>query len=100
MEIAQQKSKSLRSILPHNSLRQHIITSKYAMDPLTAVGLASNIIQFVEVASRILSAARKLHSSADGIAFGNEEPEVLALNLRDLAEVENIRQLAERTAEV
>jgi hypothetical protein len=74
---------------------QRHLTSNYAMDPLTAVGLAGNIVQFVEVASRILSAARKLHNSAHGIAIGNEESEVLALNLRDLAEVENLRQLDE-----
>lgn len=45
------------------------------MDPLTAVGLARNIIYFVDFSAKILSRAKELRESATGATAENEEVE-------------------------
>lgn len=55
------------------------------MDPLTAVGLAGNIIQFVDFSMKILSGSVQLYSSASGATEEHDELESLTRNLRDLA---------------
>ncbi|KAE9364168.1 hypothetical protein N431DRAFT_563558 [Stipitochalara longipes BDJ] len=56
------------------------------MDPLTAVGLAGNIISFLDVTSKVLSKARELYDSASGATLENDELESLTKNLKDLAD--------------
>ena len=56
------------------------------MDPLTAAGLASNIVQFVEFTTKILSGARRLYTSTSGAIEENQKLESLTENLRELAE--------------
>jgi hypothetical protein len=58
------------------------------MDPLTAVGLAGNIITFVDFSIEVLSRARQLHDSAtsSGATAENEELESLTKNLKALAD--------------
>jgi hypothetical protein len=36
------------------------------MDPLTAIGLAGNIVQFVDYGSKIAGKARHIHNSSNG----------------------------------
>ena len=56
------------------------------MDPLTAVGLAGNIITFIDLSSKVLSTAKQLCDSASGATSENNELESLTKNLKDLAD--------------
>ncbi|OJJ72102.1 hypothetical protein ASPBRDRAFT_55333 [Aspergillus brasiliensis CBS 101740] len=56
------------------------------MDPLTAAGLASSIIAFVDFTSKVLSRCQKLYRSASGATTENLELEHLATTIRQLAE--------------
>lgn len=56
------------------------------MDPLTAVGLAGNIITFVDLSTKVLSKAKQLYGSASGATSENDELESLTKNLKDLAD--------------
>jgi hypothetical protein len=67
------------------------------MEALLAVGLASNVVQFADFASRLVASARNLYLSANGKSAPNEELELLTRNLRALAETENLKQLAKNT---
>ncbi|TVY35313.1 hypothetical protein LSUB1_G005650 [Lachnellula subtilissima] len=54
------------------------------MDPLTAVGLAGNIISFVDFSLKTLSKAKQLYESASGATAENEELESLTKDLKSL----------------
>jgi hypothetical protein len=56
------------------------------MDPLTAVGLAGNIITFVDLSTKVLSRAKELYNSASGSTSENDELESLTKSLKDLAD--------------
>jgi hypothetical protein len=49
-------------------------------DPVTATGLAGNIVQFVQFASDIVSKFREIYTSAAGAARGTSELVILAEN--------------------
>lgn len=55
------------------------------MDPLTAIGLAGNIITFVDLSTKILSRTKELYESASGATTENDELESLTKNLKELA---------------
>lgn len=54
------------------------------MDPLTALGLASNIVQFVDFASKLISQSHEIYRSADGALEDNVALEHVAKNLSRL----------------
>ena len=54
------------------------------LDPLTALGLAGNIVQFVDFSSKIVSKARDIHNSANGSLPENIDTETVAQSLRVL----------------
>jgi hypothetical protein len=56
------------------------------LDPLTALGLAGNIITFVDYSTKVLSRGRELYESATGSTEENEELESLTRNLKDLVD--------------
>ena len=56
------------------------------MDPLTAVGLAGNIITFIDLSTKVVSRAKQLYESASGATSENDELESLTKNLKDLAD--------------
>lgn len=56
------------------------------LDPLTAAGLAGNIITFVDFSSKALAKGKQLYDSASGATKENEEVEALTRNLKDLAQ--------------
>jgi hypothetical protein len=56
------------------------------MDPLTALGLASNIVQFVDFTSKLISTAHSLYTSTSGAKAEHLELEALANTLRGLAD--------------
>jgi hypothetical protein len=55
------------------------------MDPLTALGLASNIIQIISFTSNLISKGREIYKSADGTLITNLELEAITRNLQDLS---------------
>ncbi|KAK1756510.1 hypothetical protein QBC47DRAFT_445089 [Echria macrotheca] len=56
------------------------------MESLVALGLASNVIQFVDFASKLISTAHTLYVSSTGSTAENAELEVLATHIRALAD--------------
>jgi hypothetical protein len=54
------------------------------MDPLAALSLAGNVIQFVDFGSRILGIADELYHSASGALAVNDELEFVTNDLRTL----------------
>jgi hypothetical protein len=56
------------------------------MDPLIALGLASNIIQFVDFASKLFSTTKRLYVSQSGASAEHLELESLARHIKKLAE--------------
>jgi uncharacterized protein YfkK (UPF0435 family) len=54
------------------------------MDPLTAVGLAGNIITFIDLSTKVVSRAKQLYESTSGATSENDELESLTKNLKDL----------------
>ncbi|PMD57951.1 uncharacterized protein K444DRAFT_614646 [Hyaloscypha bicolor E] len=56
------------------------------MDPLTAVGLAGNIITFIDLSTKVVCRTKQLYESASGATSENDELEGLTKNLKDLAD--------------
>lgn len=56
------------------------------MDPLTAVGLAASILQFVQFGGSLLSKAHQIHTSALGALPDHIDCEKVTIRLIDLAE--------------
>lgn len=54
------------------------------MDPLTAIGLASAIVQFVDFSYTLVSEAREMYSSAKGARAEHDEADSAIDRLRDL----------------
>ncbi|KAE9367094.1 hypothetical protein N431DRAFT_304052, partial [Stipitochalara longipes BDJ] len=55
------------------------------LDPLTALSLAGNIIQFVDFASKLFVRGREIYNSAEGLSVCDQELETIAKDLRDIS---------------
>jgi hypothetical protein len=73
------------------------------MDPFTAIGLASNVLQFIDFSYKVISGVNKIRSSATGMTPENERLSVLVEDLNVVtqnlvrgapAKTENERQLS------
>ena len=51
------------------------------MEPLTALGLAGNVIQFIDFSSQLVSKGHKIYRSLDGTLDENIDAEIVATNL-------------------
>jgi hypothetical protein len=51
------------------------------LDPLTAIGLAGNIVQFVDFSFKIVSKASEIKQSADGVLTENLDLEIVTRDL-------------------
>ena len=60
--------------------------NKIAMDPLTALGLAANIVQFVDFTSKLISQSHEIYRSADGALEDHVALENVANNLSKLSD--------------
>ena len=58
------------------------------LDPLTALGFASNLVQLVEISIKLVSKTRSIYESANGTLIDNSELETIA---KDLAQLTNQR---------
>jgi predicted nuclease with TOPRIM domain len=54
------------------------------LEPLTAIGLAGTLIQFVDFSSKIVSKASAIYASADGALPENQDAETVAQSLQVL----------------
>jgi hypothetical protein len=57
----------------------------YKMDPLTALGVAASIIQFVDFGSSLVSGSVERYRSATGASASNDELESLTEDLRNMS---------------
>ena len=55
------------------------------LDPFSALGLAGNIIQFVDFGGKLLSHSAELYRSVDGALSFNKELEIITGDLRSLS---------------
>jgi hypothetical protein len=55
------------------------------LDPLTALSLAGNIIQFVDFACKLFSKGWEIYDSAAGLSVGDQQLETIANDLRDIS---------------
>jgi hypothetical protein len=56
------------------------------LDPLTALSLASNVVQILDCSAKLVAKGNELYKSADGASVSNAELEVIAKDLQDLNE--------------
>jgi len=56
------------------------------LDPLSALGLASNVLQFIDFTSKLFSLASEVYHSANGASKETEELEVIIKHLQSLCE--------------
>ena len=54
------------------------------MDPYPALGLAADVIKFLDFGSRLLSDARDIHNSADGMSAEHADLDAITSNLSEL----------------
>lgn len=55
------------------------------MDPITAVGLVANIVQFVELGSKVLGIAKEIHQSSSGVTQDNKRTEDIVREMEGLS---------------
>ena len=65
------------------SVAQH---TPVKMELLTAVGLASNVVQFISFAGDLISKGKEIARSADGVLLENHEIEAVTQSLHDLSQ--------------
>jgi hypothetical protein len=56
------------------------------LDPLTALSLASSVVQFLDFSAKLVGKGNELYKSADGSSVGNAELELIAKDLQELHE--------------
>lgn len=54
------------------------------MDPFSALGLASNVVQFIDFGSKLISESHEIYKSASGSSTGNMELELIHNDLNEL----------------
>lgn len=54
------------------------------MDPFSALGLASNVVQFIDFGSKLISESHDIYKSASGSSTGNIELELIYTDLNEL----------------
>lgn len=69
-------------------------------EALAALGLAANVLQFVECGFRIIKTANDLKSSVDGATKSNREVELLARNLNETMKAVKARNLVPASSEM
>jgi hypothetical protein len=55
------------------------------MDPFTAFGLASNILQFIDFSAGVISEAREVYKSASGATAANTSLEIRVQKMKNLS---------------
>lgn len=55
------------------------------MDPLTAIGLVSNILSFIEFSVRLLKGAKEVHGSQNGVLKENRSRETIVRDMQRMS---------------
>lgn len=58
-----------------------VASTCYFMDPFTALGLASNVIQIVDFSCKLVSKGQEIYKSVDGTSVENVDTEAVANDL-------------------
>jgi len=56
------------------------------VDPFSALGVAGNIVQFLDFGSKLVSKGREIYSSADGSSITNVELEIISQDLHEITD--------------
>jgi hypothetical protein len=56
------------------------------MDPLTTVSLASNVVQFLDIAARVVSKSSEVYHSSSGVLRENADLESVTADLKRMAD--------------
>ncbi len=67
-----------------NNILLHSSVGSMVLDPLTALGIASNAAQLAEFSSRLMSRGHQIYKSADGALAENRELEAITNGLLKL----------------
>jgi len=54
------------------------------LDPLTALSIAGNIVQFIDFSIKLVAKGNEVYNSEDGTSIGNAELEVIAKDLQEI----------------
>ncbi|KAJ3575179.1 hypothetical protein NPX13_g4125 [Xylaria arbuscula] len=73
-----------QSALPSNYCAHDIERGILHMDPLTALGVAANVVQFVDFASKLIGKSKEVYNSASGASEDTTTREIIA---RDIARI-------------
>lgn len=57
------------------------------MEPISAVSVASAVVQLIDFSSRVISKGAEISKSAQGCAVGTAELEVVAESMKDLSQI-------------
>lgn len=56
------------------------------VDPFSALGVAGNIVQFLDFGSKLVSKGKEIYSSADGSSITNVELEIISQDLHEITD--------------
>ena len=65
-----------------NNIKLFNFNSTSQMDPLTAIGLASSIVQFVDFGTKLIGGAREIYFSTTGTTEENASLELVTIEIR------------------
>ena len=55
------------------------------MDPFTAIGLASNILSFIDFSAQLINGAQEIYDSASGTTGGNKSREAIVSEMNNFS---------------
>jgi hypothetical protein len=62
----------------------HLGFAKMVLDPLSALSIAGNIVQFIDFGSKLLNSSREVYHSAEGLSSNHQHLEQITQSLIDL----------------
>jgi hypothetical protein len=69
------------------------------MDPLTAIGLVSNILSFIDFSARLLKGAKEVHDSRHGVLEENRNRETIMREMQRMSSRMLVSRSPEKTAD-
>ena len=70
------------------------------MDPLTAIGLVSNILSFIDFSARLLKGAKEVHDSQHGVLEENRNRETIMREMQRMSTRMSVPESPEKADEV
>ena len=57
------------------------------MDPFTAIGLASNILSFIDFSAQLINGAREIYDSTSGTTEDNKSREAIVSEMNNFSQI-------------